>query len=126
MATKRVLVIDDEDDIRAVIQGCLEEIAGWEVLTASSGEAGVVLAGTIQPDGILMDVSMPGIGGLEAFHLLKAKPQTAGIPVVFLTAKVMPEDQAQLIELGSTGVIAKPFDPLTLVDLVASRFGWLV
>jgi CheY-like chemotaxis protein len=126
MSTKRVLVIDDEADIRAILQGCLEEIAGWEVLTASSGEEGVTLASTAQPDGILMDVSMPGMGGLEALQLLKSNPQTAIIPVVFLTARALPEDQARFADLGSAGVIVKPFDPMILVEQVASVFGWVV
>lgn len=126
MTTKCVLVIDDEADIRAILQGCLEEIAGWEVLTASSGEEGIAVAGSSQPDGILMDVSMPGIGGLEALQRLKANPQTALIPVVFLTARALPEDQAKFAELGGAGVIVKPFDPLTLVEQVAATFNWIL
>lgn len=125
MSTKRVLVIDDEADIRAIIQGCLEEIAEWEVLTASSGAEGVQLAIAAQPDGILMDVSMPGLGGLEAFQALQANPQTQTIPVALLTAKVLPEDQEHFSRLGIAGVIVKPFDPMSLVEQVASVFTWI-
>ncbi|MFM7426876.1 MAG: response regulator [Elainella sp.] len=124
MRTKRVLVIDDEADIRAIIQGCLEDIAAWEVLTASSGAEGVQLAIAAQPDGILMDVSMPGMGGLEALQALQAHPQTQAIPVALLTAKALPADRADFADLGIAGVIVKPFDPMTLVEQVASVFTW--
>lgn len=124
MPIQRVLVIDDEADIRAVIQGCLEDIAGWEVITANSGEQGLQIAAKEQPDGILMDVSMPGMGGLEALQKLQENPKTQTIPVALLTAKVLPEEQEQFGSLGIVGLIMKPFDPMILVDLVASIFGW--
>ncbi len=124
MSTKRVLVVDDEADIRAIIQGCLEDIAGWEVLTAASGEAGIQLAITEQPDGILMDVSMPGMSGLEAFHHLQTDRTTQRIPVVLLTAKALLEEQEIFATLAIAGVITKPFDPMTLVDQVTAVFGW--
>lgn len=124
MPTKRVLVVDDEADIRTIIQGCLEEIAGWEVFTASSGEQGIQLAATAQPDGILMDVAMPGMGGVEAFQTLQADTRTQIIPVALLTAKALPEDQAHFATLGIAGVIIKPFDPMTLVEQVSMIFNW--
>ena len=122
--TKRVLVIDDEADIRAVIQGCLEDIAGWEVLTANSGEEGLQIAATEKLDGILMDVSMPGMGGLEALGKLQENPQTQTIPVALLTAKVLPDEREEFASLGIVGLIMKPFDPMILVEQVAGVFGW--
>ncbi|MCU0527171.1 MAG: response regulator [Elainella sp. Prado103] len=124
MPTKRVLIVDDEADIRAIIQGCLEEIAGWQVLTATSGETGIELAIIEQPDGILMDVSMPGIGGLAAFRKLQSDQRTEMIPVAFLTAKTLPEEQERWNALGIRGIIDKPFDPMTLVERVMDVFGW--
>lgn len=124
MSPKRVLVVDDEPDIRAVIQGCLEDIAGWEVIAANSGEQALQIAQKEQPDGILMDVSMPGMGGLEALKKLQENPQTQTIPVALLTAKVLPDEQELFACLGIVGLIMKPFDPMTLVDLVMSVFGW--
>jgi CheY-like chemotaxis protein len=124
MPAKRVLIVDDEIDIRAVIQGCLEDIAGWEILTADSGEQGLQIAAKEQLDGILMDVSMPGIGGLEALKKLQENPQTQTIPVALLTAKVLLDEQAQFANLGIVGLIMKPFDPMALVDQVNSVFGW--
>lgn len=124
MPTKRVLVVDDEADIRAVIQGCLEDIAEWEVFTAPSGEAGIRVAATEQPDGILMDVSMPGMSGLEALRQLQDDSNTQMIPVVLLTAKALLEEQEVFETLAIAGVIVKPFDPMTLVDQVTNVFGW--
>ncbi|WP_088894912.1 response regulator [Leptolyngbya ohadii] len=124
MPTKRVLVIDDEADIRAIIRGCLEDIAEWKVFTAASGEEGIQLAITEQPDGILMDVSMPGMSGLEALHKLQEESKTRMIPVVFLTAKALLEEQEIFTTLAIAGVVVKPFDPMTLVDQVTGVFGW--
>lgn len=122
--SKRVLVVDDEADIRAVIQGCLEDIAGWEVFVADSGVQGLQIAAQEQLDGILMDVSMPGMGGLEALQKLQENPQTQTIPVALLTAKALPEEQKLFANIGIVGLIIKPFDPMILVDLVTSVFGW--
>lgn len=124
MGSKRILVVDDEADIRAIIQGCLEDIAEWDVLTASSGEEGVQLAANEQPDGILMDVSMPGMSGLATFCKLQEDERTQTIPVALLTAKALPEEQELFATLGIVGVIVKPFDPMTLVEQVTTIFGW--
>lgn len=124
MTTKRVLIVDDEADIRVIIQGCLEDIAEWDVLTAASGEEGIQLAIAEQPDGILMDVSMPGMGGLEALRRLQENSCTQAIPVILLTAKVLFEEQETFATLAISGVIVKPFDPMTLVDQVTDVFGW--
>lgn len=124
MSIKKVLVVDDEADIRAIIQGCLEDIAEWDVLSAASGEEGIRLAATEQPDGILMDVSMPGMSGLEALRRLQEDSKTRMIPVVLLTAKALLEEQEIFATLAIAGVIVKPFDPMTLVDQVTDVFNW--
>ncbi|MBD2571095.1 response regulator [Anabaena lutea] len=124
MSTKRVLVIDDEEAIQAVIQGCLEDIAGWKVLLASSGKEGLHLAEVEKPDGILLDVSMPQMSGIEALKKLQVNPLTQNIPVAFLTAKVQSEDKKRFSQLGVVGLLTKPFNPMNLVNLVADLFGW--
>lgn len=124
MATKRVLVIDDEEVVQEVIQGCLEDVAGWTTLLASSGREGVMMATTEQPDAILLDVSMPDMDGVETFQKLLENSSTQDIPVILLTAKIQPADQARFAQLGVVGVIAKPFDPMTLADQVAEELGW--
>lgn len=124
MTSKRILVIDDEDDIREVAQLCLETVGGWEVMTAACGSEGLVQAETQQPDAILLDVMMPDMDGPTTFHKLKVNPATEDIPVVFLTAKVQAAEQRKFVELGVKAVLTKPFDPLTLATEVAKVLGW--
>lgn len=124
MATKRVLVVDDEDDIREVTQVSLETVAGWGVLTARSGTEGVAKAAEFQPDAILLDVMMPDMDGPATFEELQSSESTRHIPVILLTAKVQTAERRQFAELGITSLIAKPFDPLTLASQVAAALGW--
>ncbi|MBW4619199.1 MAG: response regulator [Cyanosarcina radialis HA8281-LM2] len=124
MATKRVLVIDDEDVVQEVLQGCLEDVGGWETLLASSGSEGLEIAIAKQPDAILLDVSMPDMDGVETFQQLQNHSATKDIPVILLTAKIQPADRARFSQLGIAGVIAKPFDPMTLADRIATSLGW--
>ena len=108
----RILIIDDEDDIREVAALSLETVAGWEVAMASSGAQGLVRAAEYSPDAILLDVMMPGMDGPSTFRELRKNPATAQIPVLFLTAR-SGNDQRRFTDLGSGGAF-KPFDPLTL------------
>lgn len=121
---RRILLIDDESDIREVAVMALQVMAGWEVQTAASGHAGVELARRTPPDAILLDVMMPDVDGPSTLRLLRSEPSSARVPIVFLTAKVQAADQKQLTALGAAGIIAKPFDPLTLADTVASILRW--
>ena len=122
--TRRVLIIDDEPDIREVAQLSLEMIRGWEVFPAGSGLEGVRRAGEEKPDAILLDVMMPDMDGPAVLVRLQTDPETSAIPVVFLTAKVQGSDQRRLTALGAAGVLAKPFDPMTLADQMATILGW--
>ena len=124
MATKHILVIDDEDDIREVAQVSLEMMGNWDVLTACSGREGLAKAETEQPDAILLDVMMPDMDGPTTFQQLQETPAIRHIPVILMTAKVQASDQRRFANLGVKGVIAKPFDPLTLADRVAETLGW--
>jgi CheY-like chemotaxis protein len=85
---KRVLVIDDEDDIREVAQASLEIMAGLDVIVACSSQEGLKKAEVEQPDAILLDVMLPDMDGLTVFKHLQANPATRHIPVILLTAKV--------------------------------------
>ena len=120
----RVLIIDDEDDIREVAALSLEATAGWEIVTANSGKAGIETALREKPDAILMDVMMPEMDGPTTFQHLQANPATSHIPVVLLTAKVQGVDQRRFAGLGVSAVLFKPFDPLTLADQIAEAVGW--
>jgi CheY-like chemotaxis protein len=120
----RILIIDDEDDIREVAAMSLESVAGWEVIMASSGAQGLVRAAEYLPDAILLDVMMPGMDGPTTFRELRKNPRTARIPVLLLTAKVQSTDQRRFADLGVEAVLFKPFDPMTLSSEIASVLGW--
>jgi CheY-like chemotaxis protein len=124
MTARRVLIVDDEDDIREVAQVSLEMVAGWKVLTANSGASGLAIASADQPDAILLDVMMPDMDGPTTFQKLQADPAARDIPVIFLTAKLQPADQKRFAELGVAGVLAKPFDPLKLAAQVTEVLQW--
>lgn len=121
---RRVLIIDDEDDIREVAALSLEATAGWQILTAASGAEGMQVAAAEQPDAILMDVMMPGVDGPTTFRLMQENPAIAQIPVLLLTAKVQGVDQRRFAGLGVAAVLFKPFDPLTLAQQIRDVLGW--
>jgi CheY-like chemotaxis protein len=120
----RILIIDDEDDIREVAALSLETVAGWDVITANSGAQGLLRAAEHQPDAILLDVMMPGMDGPTTVRELRKNPVTAKIPVLLLTAKVQSTDQRRFADLGVQAVLFKPFDPLTLSTQIATVLGW--
>ncbi|MGA9381326.1 MAG: response regulator [Phormidium sp.] len=124
MVTKRVLIIDDEPDVRAVVEGCLEDIAGWDVVTAASGQEGLVKVESDQPNAIVLDIMMPGMDGFAFLRELRTRPEGRSIPVVLLTAKVNPTDPQVLSELSINGIISKPFDPFMISQQVADFLGW--
>jgi CheY-like chemotaxis protein len=122
--SRTLLLIDDDDDIREIAQLSLELGAGWTVLTAASGTEGIEVAREKQPDAILLDVMMPTLDGPATLAQLREDERTVGIPVVFLTAKARPSERDRLAGLDVSGVLAKPFDPMTLADQLRSVLGW--
>jgi CheY-like chemotaxis protein len=124
MSPRRILIVDDEDDIREVAQVSLELVGRYEVLTASSGRDGVRSARAELPDAILLDVMMPDMDGPATLAELRADPATRDIPVVFLTAKTQSAERSRLALLGAAGILTKPFNPLTLAGDVASTLRW--
>src|ERR1700722_18579502 len=121
----RILIIDDEDDIREVAAMSLETVAGWEVMVANSGAQGLTRAATYKPDAILLDVMMPGMDGPTTFRELRKNPVTSKIPVLLLTAKVQQTDQRRFADLGVNAVLFKPFDPLKLSAQISGALGWV-
>jgi CheY-like chemotaxis protein len=124
MAHKRLLIIDDEESIQTVVQFGVKLAAGWDVLAASGGKTGINTAQTELPDAILLDVMMPEMDGIATFKALQANPKTAGIPVIFLTAKAQTAERRQFNALGISGVITKPFNSLDLPDQIAKILHW--
>lgn len=124
MATRRVLIIDDEMGVQEVVRGCLEDIAGWEVITANSGLEGLSKVTMEQPNAIILDVRMPEMDGLTVLQQLKSNPKTCTIPVVLLTSEASLTQSDEPLALDIVGIIAKPFNPIALVDQVASLLRW--
>jgi CheY-like chemotaxis protein len=120
---KRVLVVDDEADIREIASASLELMYGWDVVTASNGREAVAIASHTEVDAILLDVMMPDMDGPTVFGMLRDTKAIA-TPVILLTAKVQSADRQRYMQIGVQGVIAKPFDPLLLADTVAEILGW--
>jgi DNA-binding response OmpR family regulator len=120
----RVLVIDDSELIREAATIALQ-LAGWDPAVAPDGEAGVRAAASQPPDGVLLDVEMPGIDGVETLRRLRADPRTADVPVAFLTARGDdPGERDALLGAGADAIIAKPFQLPELADAVRAAFGW--
>ena len=124
MPPKCVLLIDNEDDIREIATLTLELTNGWQIAAASSGRHGLEIARELRPDAILLDVMMPDMDGPATLAALQRDDVTRTIPVIFLTAKVQPADRQRFHQLGVRGVIAKPFDPMTLAAEVGRILEW--
>lgn len=116
MRITKVLLVDDEEDIRTIGAISLRRIGGWQTVLAGDGPEALEVARRERPDVILLDVMMPELDGPDVLRRLRADPETCAIPVIFLTAKVQPGELGDYLELGAAGAIAKPFDPLTLAD----------
>jgi CheY-like chemotaxis protein len=117
----KVLIVDDEPDIRRIATLSLARLGAMDVIEAANGEDALRRAQDEKPDAILLDVMMPGRDGPSTLAALRADPGTAAIPVVFLTAKAMPSEIERLRKLGAVGVLTKPFDPMKLAaDLRAA------
>jgi len=118
MKLQRILYVEDEPDIQVVAKLALEMVGGFQVMICSDGQQALDTVDSFAPDLILLDVMMPGMDGPTTLQNLRANPATASIPVIFLTAKVQPNEVAQYQALGALNVIAKPFDPMTLAAQV--------
>jgi two-component system, OmpR family, response regulator len=119
-ALRTVLYVDDEPDIRQIVQLALGLEQGLTVNTGESGEQGLELARQLRPDLLVLDVMMPGLDGPATLKRMREDPAIAHIPVIFMTAKAMPREVALFRSMGAIGVIGKPFDPMKLSKQVLS------
>lgn len=118
IAKLRLLYVDDEADIRDIVEMALEDETDLELRLCPSGAAALATVRSYRPDLLLLDVMMPGMDGPSTLKRLRELPGFENTPAVFVTAKVRPTEVEQFKALGAVGVIAKPFDPMTLADQV--------
>ncbi|HSE42458.1 MAG TPA: response regulator [Acidobacteriota bacterium] len=114
----KILIVDDEEDIRQIARFALSQVGSMNVLEAENGNEGLRIAAEENPDAILMDVLMPGLDGPATLVELRKNPETSQIPVIFLTAQASPAELNKLKDMGAAGVLNKPFDPITLAEEV--------
>lgn len=119
---KKILYVEDEPDIQAVAKIALEAVGGFELKTCSSGDEAIAAAAAFGPDLLLLDVMMPGMDGPTTLAELRKLSGLEDTPIIFMTAKVQPQEVEYFKSLGAVEVIAKPFDPMGLADQV--REAW--
>lgn len=113
-ALKKIICIDDENDILELTKMCLESVGGFEVNACHGGAEGIEAARVFMPDLITVDMMMPEMDGQGTLAALRADPSLAHIPVVFMTARVQQNEVEEYKAAGAAGVIAKPFDPMEI------------
>ena len=125
VSVRRVLLVDDDDDLRLLTSLTLEQMGHWEVDAACSGAEAVQRAAAGQPDVILLDVMMGDMDGPSTLRKLRSQPNTRDIPIIFLTARAHdPEETSHYLAMGAAGVINKPFDPVALPDRIRHILGF--
>jgi DNA-binding response OmpR family regulator len=118
MDVRTVLVVEDEADIARIIGLALKLIGRWEVVACDGADGVDAAIAARRPDVIMLDRMLAGTDGLDVCRRLKASPDTADIPVIFLSAKCTDRDRADGLEAGACGYLDKPFDPVELADRV--------
>lgn len=119
---QKIMYVEDEPDIQAVAKLALETVGGFTVKICSSGKEALEEVHGFGPDLVLLDVMMPDMDGPSTLKELQADDSLKGLPVIFMTAKVQPQEIAQYREMGALDVIPKPFDPMNLANSI--REAW--
>ena len=115
--SKRILVVEDTEDNRRILRDLLTR-AGFELIEAVDGQAGVSMATEHQPDLILMDIQLPVFDGYEATRRIKANPATRNIPIIAVTSYALSGDETKALAAGCDGYVAKPFSPRRILAMV--------
>jgi len=122
--SKNILIIDDEQDLRELVQLSLNCFTDWQVSTAAMGAEGVQQAIAQSFDAILLDISMPDMDGFQVFEQLRTCATTQATPVILLTAKVQPNDRRRFLTMDIAGIITKPFASETIAADIAEILDW--
>ena len=118
MSTYRILYVDDEPDMREIAVLSLRREPSFEVRACGSGAEALALLDSWDPDLLMLDVVMPGMDGPELLAQIQGRRADRTPPVLFISARARSQDADKLKSLGATGVIAKPFNPMTLAATV--------
>lgn len=114
----KLLHVEDDADIREIAKMALELSGEFDVVQCECGEDALKCAETYVPDVLLLDMMMPGMTGRQTLEKLRENPAFANIPAIFMTARAQPNELEELLGIGATEVISKPFDPMTLADQI--------
>jgi CheY-like chemotaxis protein len=117
-----LLVVDDDPRNQRYVRSTLG-LAGHTAVVASSAEDALAALSLSSVDAVLLDMQLPGISGMEAMHLLRANPRTRAVPVVAMTASVLPANRQQVMAAGFHSFLAKPFMPDELMAAVNAALG---
>ena len=115
---KTALVIDDNEN-NLMLEKDLLEVAGFEVFEAETATKGIAAARSKQPDIIILDIRLPDMRGSDAARILREDPATAHIPIMFVTASVLPEGRAELSDITNSGFIGKPINTRTFAEEIS-------
>jgi two-component system cell cycle response regulator DivK len=115
--SKRILVVEDQEDNRRIVRDLLTSV-GYEIIEAVTGEAGVTAAESHVPDLILMDIQLPGLDGYDATRRIKANPALQHIPIIAVTSYALSGDDVKAFAAGCNGYVAKPFSPRALLATI--------
>ena len=120
MTLKRILHVDDDEDIRLVVRLAVEVVGGFELLQFADGPSAIKAVAGFSPDLLLLDVMMPGMSGNEVWKAITDDPSIEPIPVIFITAKAEDNFSKGLVADGALAVITKPFDPMKIADEISA------
>ena len=126
IAKKKILVVDDNTDILILLQYCLQDIGGWDVITASSGNEALIKVKVEKPDAIILDGIMPQMNGLMFLKELRSIPEMQSLPVILLTGSTILTEDIPLLDLDVVGTITKPFEPMLITQQIAQFLGWKI
>lgn len=115
---ERIMLVEDEEDIRAVAELALEAVGGFTLTTCASGQKALETLADFKPQLIVLDVMMPGMDGPTTLKAIREHPAFVDTPAIFMTAKVQPEEVNGYLSQGAVAVIPKPFDPMALSDKI--------
>jgi CheY-like chemotaxis protein len=115
-ALNRICYVEDDEDIQRIVRMSLERVGKMTVEVVGDPTAAVDAMVKFQPDMVMLDWMMPVLDGPAVFRQMKTRPETSGVPVVFITAKAAQRDLDELTALGAAGIISKPFSPKDLPD----------